>query len=216
MKFTRTLLVVFFLVSVFNGCINQEDDYESLETEIQPELSEDGFIDLVNNILVEEVSLDMFEMHNGRYIYIRNTFDHDQREINIRIARYPTEVHISVSPDHFKKGSPLPNPYPQKIYVKGLFTFQIESQANLTPPSDFKTTRTYNILVMEYKGWLDVSRGYVSVHFKNIGGLSPTPTPPGPIPFISYVLYCGFIAIFVLVIVLTGYGIIVLRRRKKL
>jgi len=60
-----------------------------------------------------------------------------------------------------------------------------------------------------------VSRGDVSVHFKNIGGLSPTPTPPGPIPFISYVLHYGFTALFVLVIALAGYGIIVLRRRKK-
>lgn len=139
MKFTRTLLVVFFLVSVFNGCINQEDDYENLETLIQPELSQEGFIDLVNNILVEEVSLDMFEMYDGCYIYIRNTFDHDQGDVHVRVARYPTEVHISVLPSHFGKAYS----HPQEIYVRGLFTSYIESQVNLTPPSDFKTTRTY-------------------------------------------------------------------------
>jgi len=195
--------------------------------EVQPELSEEGFIDLVNTILVEKVSLDMFDIsEGGGSTYIRNTYDHSGKEIHVSIHRYVTEIHISVIPGHFAGipqvpaeglSSPTVEPHtPEMVDARGLLTPQIENQVDLTPPSDFGKCRKYTIVIMTYKGTLDVCRGDVSIHFRNIGAYSPTPTPPGPISFISKVLYYGFIALFVLVIVLAGYGIVVLRRRKKL
>jgi len=208
----KVFLVVLLLVSL-SVCINQEsNDSESEADIIQPELSEEGFIELVNSILVEEVSLEMFDLYNGRYIYIRNTFDRNGTKIRVSIDKSATEVYISVSPGHFRGERSV---HPQMIDTKGLFTHEIESQADLTPPSSFKKTRTYNIEVMGYNGKLDVSRGHVSIFFNNIGGLSPTPTPPGPRSLISQVVYYGFTGIFILVIILAIYGILVWRRRRK-
>jgi hypothetical protein len=68
---------------------------------------------------------------------------------------------------------------------------------------------------MDYEGTLRVSRGHVSLYFENIGGLSPTPTPPGPRSLISQVIYYGFISAFILVIIAFIYAIFVWRRRRK-
>ena len=195
--------------------------------EVQPELSEEGFIDLVNTILVEKVSADMFDFsEKGYHVYIRNIYDHNGKEAHVRVGRYITDIHIGVSPGHFTgipqepteelSSSSMEPHIPEMVDARGLFASQIENQVDLTPPSDFGKCRRYTIVIMTYKGTLKVCRGDVSIHFKNIGTYSPTPTPPGPMSFISKVLYCGFIAIFVFMIVLVGYGIIVLRRRKKI
>jgi hypothetical protein len=203
-----------FLISIFTGCIHQKEsaDPEYLRTYIQPELSTEEFIELVNTILVDKVKLEVFDVDNEHFTYIKNTYDCDKRKIHISVRRYPTKIYISVRDGHFRELSG----FSEMIDTRGLFTEQIERQVDLTPPSNFKTTRTYCIEVMDYKGILEVSRGKVSVHFMNIGALSPTPTPPGPRSFISKVLPYVVTAIFVLAAVLVMYGIIVLKRRKKL
>jgi hypothetical protein len=184
-------LLILFLIG-FTACINQENDSSESEADIiQPELSEEGFIELVNNILVEKVSLEMFDDYDGRYTYIRNTFDCNGTKIKIFMDRSWTEVYISVTPGHFREVSP----HPQMIDTKGLFTPQIESLADLAPPSSFKETRTYNIEVIGYKGVLSVSRGHVSFYFGNIGGLTPLPTHPDPTGTAIYYVYGGFIAL---------------------
>ncbi|MBU7026562.1 MAG: hypothetical protein HXS48_06440 [Theionarchaea archaeon] len=219
----KVFLVVLFLASL-SVCITQEGNDSGSETDIiQPELSEEGFIKLVNNILVEEVSLEMFDLSKERYLYIRNTYDYNGEKINITVRRYKANIDINVDDGHFSgipqdpqsTPSPTEEPItPQMIDVKGLFTPQIESQVDLTPPSDFKTKQTYDITVMGYKGTLKMWRGHVSIYFRNIGGLSPTPTPPGPKSLISQVIYYGFIGIFILAFILAVYGIFVWRRRR--
>ena len=98
------------------------------------------------------------------------------------------------------------------IDTRGLFTPQIESQVNLIPPSNFKTKREYHIEVMGYKGRLEVSRGHVSVFFRNIGGLSPTPTYPDPTGNAIYYIYGGF---FVLIFTVAVLGLVVWKKVKK-
>lgn len=166
----------------------------------------------------------MFDFSKERYLYIRNTYDYNGEKIHITVRRYKTNIDINVDDGHFSGIPKEPQSTlsstedpitPQMIDVRGLFTPQIESQVDLTPPSTFKKIRKYDISVMEYKGTLEIWRGSVSIYFRNIGGLSPTPTPPGPKSFISQVLYCGFTGIFILVIILVIYGIFVWRRRRK-
>ena len=99
------------------------------------------------------------------------------------------------------------------IDTRGLFTEQIQQQVDLTPPSNFKTTRTYSVEVMDYKGILEVSRGKVSLYFINIGQLSPTPTHPDPTGNAIYYIFGGIFALIIASIII---GIIILRRRKKL
>ncbi|MGD2251221.1 MAG: hypothetical protein PVF58_22720 [Candidatus Methanofastidiosia archaeon] len=209
MKFLRVLLIILFFTS-FCGCITQESDSKDMETEIQPELNEEEFIELVNNILVEKVSLEMFDFQYGKHIYIRNTFDCNKAKIRIAMYKMDTRVYISINPGHFRGESYV---HLQMIDTKCLFTSQIENQADFTPPSSFKKTQTYNIEVMGYKGELDVCRGHVSFFFKNIGELSYIPPPPPPRSFISKALPYIVISIFVLVLVSVRYGIILLRRR---
>lgn len=204
----RILLIVLFLVGS-SACINQENHSgESEANVIQPALDEEGFIELLNNILVEKVSLEMFDVQDGSYIYIRNTYDYNKREIGIRMSRSETDVHISVNPGHFGTSSA----FPEMIDTRGLFTQEIESQVDLTPPSTFKKTRRYDIEVMGYKGIVNVSRGHVSFYFGNIGGLSPSPTYPTPTGYAIYYLLGGFIALIVGIVVLV---IFVWRRRRK-
>jgi hypothetical protein len=209
----RIFLIVLFIVN-FTACINQEDiDSKNSEDDIiQPELSEEGFIELLNNILAEKVSLEMFGDYDGRYTYIRNTFDRNETKIRVSIDRTATTIYISISPGHF--GEELSDD-PEMIDTRGLFTPLIESQADLTPPSNFKKRKEYTIEVTDYEGTLRVSRGHVSLYFENIGGLSPTPTPPGPRSLISQVIYYGFISAFILVIIAFIYAIFVWRRRRK-
>jgi hypothetical protein len=137
----RIFLIVLFIVN-FTACINQEDiDSKNSEDDIiQPELSEEGFIELVNNILAEKVSLEMFGDYDGRYTYIRNTFDRNETKIRVSIDKTATTIYISISPGHF--GEELSDD-PEMIDTRGLFTPLIESQADLTPPSNFKK-RIYN------------------------------------------------------------------------
>lgn len=212
------------LTLLFALCIQQCK--KPVIEEVQPELSDEGFIDLVNTILVEKVSTDLFDFSTQlSHVYIRNIYDHNGKEAYVRVGRYGTEIHINVSPGHFtgirqapEEGpvSPpeIPSKPPEMIDARGLFTPQIERQVDLTPPSDFGECRRYDIVIMTYEGTLEVCRGNVSIHFKNIGALSPTPTPPGPRSFISRVIYYGFISFLVLVVVLTALVIIKLRRRK--
>lgn len=209
MKFLRIFLFLILLVT-FNGCIIQEDTHfgDSKTELIQPELSEEGFIELINNILLENVSLEMFEVYNGSLMYIRNTYDSNDTEIRVVIKRSATDVYISVNPGHFGKTSG----FPKMIDTRGLFTPQIESQGDLTPPPNFEKTREYNIEVMDYKGSLDVSRGQVSIYFVNIGGLSPTPTHPDPTGNAIYYIYGGF---FVLIFAIAVLGIILWKKVKK-
>ena len=209
MKFLRMSLGVLLLVTI-NGCITQEDTHfgDSKTELIQPELSNEGFIDLINSILLEKVSLEMFDVYNGSLMYIRNTFDCNDTEIRVVMKRSATDVYISVNPGHFGKLSG----FLEMIDTRGLFTPQIESQGDLTPPSNFKKTREYNIEVMDYKGSLGVSRGQVSIYFVNIGGLSPTPTHPDPTGNAIYYVYGGF---FVLIFTIAVLCMIVWRRRRK-
>jgi hypothetical protein len=188
-----------------------EKNFQTEADIIQPELSEEGFIELVNNILVDKVSLEMFDISENRYIYIRNTYDHNEQKINITIRRVGTDINIYVDNGHFSgipqepqsTPSPTEEPItPQMIDVRGLFTPQIESQVDLTPPSTFKETRRYDISVMGYKGTLEMWRGHVSIYFKNIGGLSPTPTYPTPTGNAIYYLLGGFLAILLVIAIL--------------
>ena len=211
MKFLRMSLVVLLLVTS-NGCVNQEEDthFGNSKTEpIQPELSDEGFIELINTILLEKVSLEMFDVYNGSHKYIRNTFDHNDTKIRVSIDRSTTSIYISISPGHFRGEL---SEAPEMIDTRGLFTPQIESQVNLIPPSNFKTKREYNIEVMGYKGKLDVSRGHVSIYFVNIGGLSPTPTYPDPTGNAIYYVYGGF---FVLIFTVAVLGLVVWKKVKK-
>jgi hypothetical protein len=173
------------------------------------------------------VSTDLFDFSTQlSHVYIRNMYDKNGKEAHVSVGHYRTEIHISVSPGHFtgigqapEEGpvSPIEIPLkpPEMVDARGLFTPQIERQVDLTPPSDFGECRRYDIVIMTYEGTFEVCRGMVSIHFRNIGALSPTPTPPGPRSFISKVIYYGFISIFVFVVVLTTLVIIKLRRRKK-
>ncbi len=204
MKLLRIFLVILLLTSALNGCINQEEGLGP--DEMQPELSEEEFVELVNNILVEKVRLEMFYIKYEHYTYIRNTFDRHGNEISVAVRRHISDVHISISPQ-------MINVIPQMIDTRGIFTPHIESQADLTPPSDFETTRTYAIEVAGYKGTLDVSRAHVSLYFRNIGVLSPV-LHPGPESFISKVLYYSFTGIFVLAVTLAVFGILRLKVKK--
>jgi hypothetical protein len=205
----RILLIVLFLVGS-SACINQENNSGKSEANvIQPELDEEGFIELLNNILVEKVRLEMFDVQDESYIYIRNAYDCNGEKIFIAMDKTATEVYISVSPGHFR-GEQSVNP--QMIDTKGLFTPQIESQVDLTPPSTFKKTRKYDIEVMSYKGKFNVSRGHVSLYFGNIGELTPSPTHPDPTGYAIYYVIGGFIALILGIVVLV---IFVWRRRRK-
>jgi hypothetical protein len=213
------------LTLLFTLCIQQCKN--PVIEEVQPELSDEGFIDIVNTILVEKVSADLFDFSTQwSHVYIRNIYDHNGKEAHVSVGRYVTEIHISVSPGHFTgirqapeegPASPMEIPLkpPEMVDARGLFTPQIECQVDLTPPSDFRECRKYDIVIMTYEGTLEVCRGVVSIHFKNIGALSPTPTPPGPRSLISKVIYYGFISILVFVVVFTALVIIKLRRRRK-
>ena len=201
----RIFLVVLFFVSILNGCINQEEDTHSGDSKtepIQPELSEQEFVDLINDILVENVNSDMFLELSGRSLHIRNTYDHEGKKIRISIIRNMNEIYISVDPGHFTSMPPVPEltdePYtPKLIDVRGLFTPQIESQADLTPPSDFVIRRTYYIVVMNHKGILTVCRGHVSIYLIT-GAL---PTAPAPSSNIYYIAG-GILAIIVVLLVI--------------
>lgn len=123
-KLLRILLGVILLVNGFNGCITQEDTYfgDSKNDFIQPELSDEEFIDLINDIVLEKVSLEMFDVYNGSLMNIRNTYDCNNTEIRVVIRRSATDVYISVSPGHFGKLSG----FPEMIDTRGLFAPQIE------------------------------------------------------------------------------------------
>jgi hypothetical protein len=191
--------------------------------EVQPELSEEGFIDLANNILVEKISLDMINISkSGSYTCTRNTYDSDGREIHLSVHKYVTEIYMSFIPGHFTgipqlpaEGSAFPtieSHTPRMVDARGLFTPQIENQVDLTPPSDFGECQKYNIVIMTYKGSFDVCRGGVTVYFRNIGALSPTPTHPDPTGTAVYYLYGGFLAIIFGIVILVLF---VWRRRRK-
>lgn len=201
------ILVIFFLVS-FTGCITQEKNFKNFKNDvIEPELDDEEFINLVNNILVEKVTLDMFFTSSGRSLHIINTYDCNGKEIRVSIIRYMNELYISVDPGHFTSMPPVPEakrePYnSESIDVKGLFTPQIENQVDLTPPPTFFTRRTYDIVVMGYKGTLVVVRGHVSIYV--ITGPLPTAPPDSNILYVAGVL---------LVLILS---IIVLKKRKTL
>jgi len=99
-KFLRVFLVILFLFS-FSECIYQKDTNSKGTTDIQSELDEDGFIDLVNNILADKVNSDMFLTLSGRSLHIRNTFDYEGKKIRVSIIRHMNEIYISVDPGHF-------------------------------------------------------------------------------------------------------------------
>jgi len=146
-KFLRVFLVILFLFS-FSECIYQGDTNSKGTTDIQSELDEDGFIDLVNNILADKVNSDMFLTLSGRSLHIKNTFDCEGKKIRVSIIRHMNEIYISIDPGHFTSMPPVPDltgkPYnPELIDVRGLFTPHIERQVDLTPPSDFVIRRTY-------------------------------------------------------------------------
>jgi hypothetical protein len=176
---------------------------------MQPELDSKEFIELVNAILVEKVSIKDFDYSDsGEYYYIKNTYDHDGKEIHISINKYPTRVNITIYRGHFRE----PRPPLDQIYVKGLLTEEIENQVDLTPPKDFTTTRKYYIEVLDYKGILSVSRAEVSIYFGNLGGPDPTPTYPDPVPNTPYYIFGGIlIGIIVIMIIL----IVFLKKRRK-
>ena len=209
----RIFLVVLFFVSILNGCINQEEDthFGDSKTEpVQPELSEQEFIDLINNILVEKVNPDMFLDLSGRSLHIRNTYDHEGKKIRISIIRNMNEIYISVDPGHFTSMPPVPEltdePYnPELIDVRGLFTPQIESQADLTPPLEFFVRRTYDIVIMDYKGTLVVCRGHVSLYI--VTGALPT-APPGS----NVNIY--FLGVILGIIVSVIFMVIIMRKKK--
>jgi hypothetical protein len=204
------ILIVLFLIG-FSLCIQDSINYEKpTDTDvIQPELSEEEFIELVNSILVEKVSLDVFDKSYGQYTYIRNTFDCNEIKIKNSISRTATEVHISISPGHFRGETYV---HPQMIDTKCLFTTQIKNQVDLTPTSSFKKTQTYDIEVMGYKGTMNVSRGHVSIYFVNIGELTPSPTHPDPTGTAIYYVYAGFIVLIFVIVVLVIY---IIRRWRK-
>ena len=197
------IFFVILIIIVCSGCIHQEDErIKNLKTEMQPELDSKEFIELVNAILVEKVSIDQFDYReSGDCTYIRNTYDYDGKEIHISINKYPTRVNILILSGHFRKLSPPLD----KIYVKGLLTEEIENQVDLTPAKDYSTRREYYIEVLEYKGILSVSRAEVSIYFGNLGGPDPTPTYPDPIPNTPYYIFggifTGIIGIMVILIV---------------
>jgi hypothetical protein len=202
-KFLRIFLIVLLFVSI-NGCINQDDThFGDLKTEpIQPELTEQEFADLTNNILVEKVNPDTFLRLSGRSLHIRNTYDHEGKEIRVSIIRNMNEIYISVDPGHFTSMPPVPDltgkPYtPNPIDVRGLFTPQIESQGDLTPPQEFFVRRTYDIVVTDYKGTLVVCRGHVSVYIVT----GPLPTAP---PDSNINIYClgGILILIVFVVII--------------
>ena len=207
------IFFVILIIIVCSGCIHQEDErIKNLKAEMQPELDFKGFIELVNAILVEKVSIGQFDCAgDGECTYIKNTYDHDGKEIFISISKYPTEVYISILLGHFRK----PSPPLDKIYVKGLLTEEIENQVDLTPPEDFTTKQKYYIEILEYKGIFSVSRAHVSIYFQNLGGLSPTPTPPGPPSFLSQIIYYGFIGFIIFLCSIISVIIFKLKKRKK-
>ena len=169
------------------------------------------FIELVNAIFVEKVRLEEFDIRSDGYTYIRNTYDHDGNENFIIMRKYPTEIYLSILRGHFRKPSPLLD----KIYVKGLFTEEIERQVDLTPPEDFTTIRKYYIEVLEYKGTLSVSRAHVSIYFQNLGAPDPTPTPPGPPSPICKYMYLVFTGVFFLICLIIAFIVFKLKKRRK-
>lgn len=201
------ILVIFLLVS-FTECITQEKDFKDLKNDvIEPELDDEEFINLVNSILAEKVTLDMFLTSSGRSLHITNTYDCNGKEIRVSIIRYMNELYISVDPGHFTSMPPVPEakrePFNSELIdVKGLFTPHIENQVDLTPPSTFFTRRNYDIVVMGYKGTLVVVRGHVSIYV--ITGPLPTAPPD------SNIFLAGVLA---LVLILS---IVVLKKRKTL
>ena len=206
-----TIFIVILIIIVCSGCVYQEDErIENLKTEMQPELDSKEFIKLVNAILVEKVSIKDFNYTgDGEYYYIKNTYDHDGREIHISINKYSTRVNITIYRGHFRE----PSPPLDKIYVKGLLTEEIENQVDLTPPNDFVTRRRYYIEVLDYKGILSISPAQVSVYFGNLGGPDPTPTHPDPIPNTPYYIFGGiFTGIICIIIILLIY---LKKRREK-
>ena len=204
----RIFMSLLFFVSIFTGCINQEEytySGDSKTASVQPELSEQEFIDLINSILIENVNPDMFLELSGRSLHIRNTYDHEGKKIRISIIRNMNEIYISVDPGHFTSMPPVPEltgkPYaPELIDVRGLFTPQIESQGDLTPPLEFCVRRTYDIVIMDYKGTLVVCRGHVSLYL--VTGALPT-APPGSnvnIYYLGVILGIAVSVIFVVII----------------
>jgi hypothetical protein len=178
--------------------------------EVQPELSEEGFIDLVNTILVEKVSLDMFEMdEGGSYTYIRNTYNDNGKEVHVWIHRYVTEIHIAIDHGHFTR-TPHYSP-PEIINVKGLLTPQIGNQVDLTPPPDIGKCRTYDIVIMTYEGTLEVCMSGVTIYFRNIGAYTPRPTHPDPTGNTIYYIVAG---ILILILAPVVFVVIKLRRKK--
>ena len=222
MKNKLRCAIVLALTLLFTLCIQQSK--KPVIEEVQPELSDEGFIDLVNTILVEKVSTDMFDFSaEGYHVYIRNIYDHNGKKAHVRVGRYVTVIHISVSPGHFtgipqapeeESPSPTETPLspPEMVDARGLFTSQIERQVDLTPPSDIGKCRRYDIVIMTYEGTLGVCRGNVSIHFKNIGALSPTPTYPDPTGNAIYYIYGGF---FVLIFTVAVLGLVVWKKVKK-
>jgi len=208
-----TIFFVILIIIICSGCIHQEDErIKNLKTEMQPELDSKEFIELVNAILVEKVSLGQFNYReSGDCTYIRNTYDYDGKEIHISMRKYSTRVNISILQGHFRK----PSPPLDKIYVKGLFTEEIENQVDLTPAKDYSTTRRYYIEVLDYKGILSVSRAQVSVYFGNLGGPDPTPTPPGPPSPILQVIFYGFIGFIILLCLIITLILYKIKKRRE-
>jgi hypothetical protein len=211
MKKGKIFFIILILI-VCSGCIHQEDErIKNLKAEMQPELDSKGFIELVNVIFVEKVSIKEFDYTgDGEYTYIKNTYDHDGKEIHISMRKYSTEVYISILPGHFRK----PTPPLDKIYVDGLLTMEIENQVDLTPPEDFTIKQKYYIEILEYKGLLAISRAHVSIYFQNLGGPSPTPTPPGPPSPICQVIYYGFIGFIIGICLIITFLIFKLKKRR--
>ena len=207
------IFFVILIIIVCSGCIHQEDErIKNLKTEIQPELDSKEFIELVNAILVENVSIKDFDYSDsGEYYYIKNTYDHDGKEIHISINKYPTRVNITIYRGHFRE----PRPPLDQIYVKGLLTEEIGNQVDLTPPKDFTKTREYYIEILKYKGILSVSRALVSIYFGNLGGPDPTPTPPGPPSFISQVIFYGFIGFIILLCLIITLILYKIKKRRE-
>jgi len=130
------------------------------------------------------------------------------KEIHISINKNPTRINILILFGHFRE----PRPPLDKIYVKGLFTEEIENQVDLTPAKDFSTRRRYYIEVLDYKGILSVSRAKVSVYFGNLGGPDPTPTPPDPIPNTPYYIFGGIFTGIICIIIIS---LIYLKKRRE-
>jgi hypothetical protein len=204
------IFFIILIIIVCSGCIHQEDKrIKNLKTEMQPELDSKEFIKLVNAIFVEKVNIDQFDYReSGNYILIKNTYDHDGKEIHISIRKYSTRLNISIIQGHFRK----PTPPLDKIYVKGLLTEEIENQVDLTPAKDYSTTRRYYIEVLDYKGILSVSRAQVSVYFGNLGGPDPTPTYPDPIPNTPYYIFSGIVSGIIGIIIIL---LVFLKKRRE-